>query len=121
MSKIVHFEINTPDVEKSTAFYGEVFGWQFQKWDGPQPYWLITAGENGMPGINGGMMSVEDWPQTVNIVGVDSVDAFTEKITGQGGEVVMPKMAIPGMGYSAYFKDPNGIAFGIFEADETAQ
>ncbi|MCH8962629.1 MAG: VOC family protein, partial [Bacteroidetes bacterium] len=29
MSKVVHFEINTPDVEKTTAFYGEVFGWQF--------------------------------------------------------------------------------------------
>ncbi len=120
MSKVVHFEINTPDVEKTTAFYGGVFGWQFQKWEGPETYWLITAGEEGTPGINGGMMSIEDWPQTVNTVGVDSVDTFTEKITQNGGEVAVEKMAIPGVGYSAYFKDPNGNAFGIFEADETA-
>ena len=120
MSKVVHFEINTPDVEKTTAFYGGVFGWQFQKWEGPEPYWLITTGEQEAPGIGGGMMSIKDWPQTVNIVGVDSVDAFAEKITQNGGEVAVEKMAIPGVGYSAYFKDPNGIAFGIFEADETA-
>ena len=66
------------------------------------------------------MMSVKDWPQTVNIVGVDSMDAFTEKITQHGGELVVEKMAIPGVGYSAYFKDPNGISFGIFEADSAA-
>ncbi len=53
-------------------------------------------------------------------MGVDSVDTFTEKITQNGGEVAVEKMAIPGVGYSAYFKDSNGNAFGIFEADETA-
>ena len=124
MSRIVHFEINTPDVEKATAFYGDVFGWQFQKWEGNSPtaYWLITTGENGTPGINGGMLTVEeDWPATVNILQVDSVDTITEKITAHGGEVVAPKMAIEGMGYSAYFKDPNGIAFGVFQPDPSAQ
>ena len=122
MSRVVHFEINTPDVEKATAFYGGVFGWQFHKWEGNSPgaYWLVTTGENGTPGIDGGMMSVEDWPATVNIMQVDSVEAITEKITAHGGEVVAPKMAIEGMGYSAYFKDPNGISFGVFQPDETA-
>ena len=76
MSKVVHFEINTPDVEKTTAFYGGVFGWQFQKWEGPEPYWLVTTGEQDAPGIGGGMMSVKDWPQTVNIVGVDSMGLY---------------------------------------------
>ncbi|MFQ5568649.1 MAG: VOC family protein [Rhodothermales bacterium] len=121
MSRVVHFEINTPDVEKATAFYESVFGWRFQKWDGPETYWLITTGENGSPGINGGMMSMqEEWPQTVNIVGVDSVDTFTEKITQHGGEVIVPKMAIPGVGYSAYYKDPSGVVFGVFEENSAA-
>ena len=121
MSRIVHFEINTPDVEAATAFYGTVFGWQFNKWEGGDiQYWLVTTGGEDTPGINGGLMSVDDWPQTVNTMQVDSVDAFTEKITAHGGEVVVPKMAIKGAGYSAYFKDPSGVAFGIFEPDPSA-
>ena len=122
MARIVHFEINTPDVEATTVFYGSVFGWQFNKWEGgEQAYWLVTTGEEGTPGINGGVMSVDEWPQTVNTMQVDSVEAFTEKITAHGGEVVVPKMAIKGMGYSAYFRDPTGVAFGIFEPDESAE
>ena len=123
MSRIVHFEINTPDVEVATTFYEAVFGWQFNKWeggDGAPDYWLVTTGEEDTPGINGGLMSVDEWPQTVNTMQVESVDAFTEKITAHGGEVVVPKMAIKGVGYSAYFKDPSGVAFGIFEPDPSA-
>ncbi len=121
MARIVHFEINTPDVEATTTFYSAVFGWQFNKWEGSEiEYWLVTTGDDDTNGINGGLMSVDDWPQTVNTMEVDSVDAFTEKITAHGGEVVVPKMAIKGAGYSAYFKDPSGIAFGVFQPDEMA-
>ena len=121
MARIVHFEINTPDVEATTTFYSAVFGWQFNKWEGGEAeYWLVTTGDDDTKGINGGLMSVDDWPQTVNTMEVDSVDAFTEKITAHGGEVVVSKMAIKGAGYSAYFKDPSGVAFGVFQPDETA-
>ena len=122
MARIVHFEINTPDVEATTTFYSAVFGWQFNKWEGSEvEYWLVTTGDDDTKGINGGLMSVDDWPQTVNTMEVDSVDAFTEKITAHGGEVVVPKMAIKGAGYSAYFKDPSGVAFGTFEPDPSAE
>jgi len=26
--------------EKTIAFFGEVFGWEFRKWDGPFDYWI---------------------------------------------------------------------------------
>ena len=54
MNRVIHFEIPASDPEKSVAFYSSVFGWAFQKWEGPQPYWLIDTGEG--PGINGGLM-----------------------------------------------------------------
>ena len=40
---------------RAIQFYQTLFGWKFQKWDGPMPYWLISTGE-GEPGINGGLM-----------------------------------------------------------------
>ncbi|MCK4382398.1 MAG: VOC family protein, partial [Candidatus Lokiarchaeota archaeon] len=41
MPRLVHFEMNVKDVHKTIAFYEDVFGWKFQKWDGPIEYWLI--------------------------------------------------------------------------------
>jgi predicted enzyme related to lactoylglutathione lyase len=26
-------------------FYKEVFGWEFNKWNGPQEYWHVKTGE----------------------------------------------------------------------------
>ena len=45
MSRVIHFELTADDPERATRFYQEVFGWQSNKWDGPQDYWLIKTGE----------------------------------------------------------------------------
>ena len=38
-----------------------------------------------------------------------------------GGLCVVPKMPIPGVGWLAYFKDPEGHIFGVMQADATAK
>lgn len=123
MNRVVHFEISASDPEQSADFYKKVFGWTFEKWDGPEEYWLVKTGENGTMGIDGGLMQRQDdqQPGTVNTIGVSSVDDFAEKVAAHGGEVVVPKMPIPGVGYSAYCKDPEGVLFGLFEEDASAE
>jgi predicted enzyme related to lactoylglutathione lyase len=54
MPRPTHFEIPADNPERAIGFYGSVFGWQFQKWEGPMPYWLVTTGDSGT-GINGGL------------------------------------------------------------------
>ena len=60
MFNVVHFEIPADDVERAQKFYGELFGWQIEKFTGPTPmeYWEITTGaEKGeMGSLGGGMM-----------------------------------------------------------------
>src|SRR5690242_9793170 len=56
MSRVIHFEIHADNPERAVGFYSGLFGWNFQKWDGPMPYWLITTGPDSQPGINGGMV-----------------------------------------------------------------
>ncbi len=58
---------------------------------------------------------------TINSVDVPSVDDFVTKVTQNGGKVVAPKMAIPGVGYIAYCQDTEGNTFGIFESDPSAK
>ena len=123
MPRVIHFEIPTADPERSLSFYGDIFGWTFTKWDGPQEYWLVTRGPDGTQGINGGLMRRPQGPGagTVNTAEVSSVDQFTAKIEANGGKVVVPKMPIPGVGWLAYCQDPDGNVFGIMHNDRAAK
>jgi predicted enzyme related to lactoylglutathione lyase len=127
MPRVVHFEIHAEDPERAVAFYSRVLGWEFTKWDGPVPYWLIRTGEG--PGINGGLVPRHGPPpaemQAVNAyvcsVDVPSVDEYVAKATAAGGAVALPKMAIPGVGWVAYVKDTEGNIFGLYQHEPSAK
>ena len=122
MSRIVHFEIPADNPERASAFYARALGWEFQAFPGPMSYWLVRTGADGTPGINGGMMKREAPGQApVLVAGVESVDASSVQVTKAGGVNVVPKMAIPGVGWCAYFQDTEGNIFGIFQDDPGAK
>lgn len=122
MPRVVHFEIHADDTDRASKFYSDVFDWKFQKWDGPEDYWLVQTGEQDQPGINGGMMKRRSPEGSVyNTIDVPDVDAFIKKIESAGGNIVVPKMAVPGVGWLAYFKDTEGNIFGMMQADESAK
>lgn len=128
MNRPVHFEIHSSDPEKVGAFYSKVFGWTFHKWDGPQDYWLVgTSPDRAMGpsaahhGIDGGIMRSRDGQaRTVNTVEVANVDEACKAVLAAGGQVVVPKMAIPGVGWLAYGTDPTGNIFGMMHTDTYA-
>jgi predicted enzyme related to lactoylglutathione lyase len=120
MSRVVHFEIPTTDVEASRDFYGSVFGWKFTKWEGPEDYWLITTGDAGTPGIDGGFYNYQPggpMSGTINTIDVTNLDEILASVQANGGEVLLPRMIVPGVGYLAYAKDPQGAVFGMMQAD----
>lgn len=119
MSRVTHFEIPTDNPERTSKFYSDVFGWKFQLWPGPQPYWLITTGADG-PGINGGMLSRNPMGP-VNTIGVTSIDDTVKSIEAHGGKMLMPKFAVPTVGWLAYFNDTEGTVFGIMQPDPSAK
>lgn len=128
MSRPIHFEIHAGDPARVQAFYEALFGWSFQRW-GEQDYWIIKTGE-GQPGIDGGMVRrMGDTPAIdaptpviayVCTVGVESLDASLEKAVALGGTLALAKMPIPGVGWLAYVKDPDGNIFGMMQADPSA-
>jgi uncharacterized protein len=117
MNRPVHFEIPAEDPERAIHFYEKVFGWKFERWNGPMEYWTIWTGES-QPGINGGLMTRRDPAQPcVNTMDVADLDAKTTVIEAAGGLCVVPKMPIPGVRWLAYFKDTEGHIFGAMQAD----
>lgn len=121
MPRPMHFEIPADDPARAAKFYGSVFGWQFQKWEGPMEYWMVTTGAQPEPGIDGGLMRRErPGGGTVNTIGVESIDGAVNAIGKNGGTIVAPKMAVPGVGWLAYAQDPEGNTFGVMQADPQA-
>jgi predicted enzyme related to lactoylglutathione lyase len=122
MSRVVHFEITADDPKRAIDFYKNIFGWKISEWEGPEEYWLIETGNGEEPGINGGMMKrKDDYNGMYNTIQVNSVDDYVEKVTKAGGEVVVPKMAIKGVGYMVYCKDTEKNIFGIMHPDPDAK
>jgi hypothetical protein len=122
MPRPLHFELVVSDPEKTGKFYKEVFGWKIEKWNGPMEYWMVSTEKGREKGINGGITKKGPVQQpVVNTVMVSSVDNFHAKIKAAGGSIVTPKGPIPGMGWFSYCKDPEGIVFGIMQADKKAK
>ncbi|WP_234572722.1 VOC family protein [Rhodohalobacter sp. 614A] len=121
----IYFEIQADDLQRASDFYGEIFGWKFQKNPhAPVEYrWIETGGTRG-----GLLKRPADTPPPecgtnayVCSIEVDDFDATAKKIEKLGGQVAMPKFAVPKVCWQGYFLDTEGNTFGIFEVDEKAQ
>lgn len=127
MPRVVHFEIHANDPERAARFYSELFGWEIQKWGGNADYWVIRTGPDGQPGINGGLLrrrggqSGDAVIAYVCSIDVSSVDQYTKRATELGATLAVPKMAVPGVCWLAYCKDPDGNLFGMTQFDSNAK
>jgi len=117
MNRPVHFEILCSDMERASKFYDSVFGWKIQKWgDEGMEYWLVNTGEEGVAGINGGLMNTNQVKQPViNTMAVESLDDSLAKVVASGGKVVTEKAMIPNVGWFSYCEDTEGVVFGMLQ------
>lgn len=126
MGRIVHFEIHYDDAQRAMKFYEAVFGWEFQKWEGPFEYWLIMTGPEDQPGIDGGLtqrvkpVTGDDVIAYVCTVDVDDIDAAIVSALANGGSIALEKNAVPGVGWLVYFKDTEGNIVGAMQSDPQA-
>lgn len=126
MSRVVHFEIHATDPAELSAFYAKAFDWKITHM--PQlDYYMFDTGTGD--GINGGMPKRVGPPPAdgaavnafVCSLGVASVDVSLKRALDAGATVALPKMAIPGVGWQVYVKDPDGNILGIHQPDPSAR
>lgn len=127
MARVVHFEIHASDPEALIAFYSGLFGWTFVRQEA-MDYWLIGTGPDDEPGIDGGLVrrpvpgpadsqALNAFPCTVQ---VEALDPTLQKADELGATVALPRMPVPGVGWLAYIKDPDGNILGLHEPDPSA-
>jgi predicted enzyme related to lactoylglutathione lyase len=121
MSRVVHFEIPVKDYESAKEFYSNVFDWKITKWEGPPEYYMVSTGDVGAPGIDGGFYQPEGELQgTINTIDVQNLDETLAKVQMNGGQVIVPKGPVPGVGWLAYARDNSGNIFGMMQTDPKA-
>jgi uncharacterized protein len=110
---LVHWELMVSDVKKAKDFYGRVFDWQFDDERYPGYTLILTGGEPG-----GGLLQrpPDAGPCALNTYfEVGSVDRTLAVAVELGGEVLVEKTPIPGVGSFAVFADPDGIRVAVLE------
>jgi predicted enzyme related to lactoylglutathione lyase len=128
---IVHFEIPADDPERAAQFYRDLFGWTINKFEGTagggMEYWMVQTvpTDDGVmpirPGANGGLMRrMYPGQQPVNYINVEKLDDFLQRAQRLGAKPLMEKTPVPGMGWFAQLKDPDGNVFAIWETDPAA-
>jgi predicted enzyme related to lactoylglutathione lyase len=126
MNRVIHFEIHAENPERAIAFYQDLFEWKFERW-GEIEYWIVYTGSKTEPGIDGGLLKRKGTIDGTAIIAyvctieVVSLDGSVAKALAKGGQMAVPKMPIPGMGWLAYCKDSEGNVFGMMQADASAK
>ena len=125
MGRVVHFEIPVEDVDRAERFFSKTFGWKLDRQKGPWgEYLTVITGEPSHDGINGAFYLKKTVPpenaRVINVLDIEDIDAHIDKIKEAGGKIVFGKVIVKGVGYLAYFRDPNGNILGMMERDDTA-
>ncbi len=123
MTSKVYFEIQADEPARAVNFYKEVFAWEMKREEHlPIEYWRIEVSYGAIlkrpaatpplgTGTNAYVCSFE----------VEDFDAYAKKIMDNGGQVALPKFAVPGTCWQGYFLDTENNTFGIFQPDSEAK
>ena len=117
---IVHFEITTNNLEETSKFYSEVFGWDINV-DNTFNYWMFHSG----PQQGGAFVAPQEaTPYSVDYkegqillyIGSEDIDGDLAKVEKSGGKILVPKSEIPNTGWMAVFSDPTGVRMALYKA-----
>ncbi len=110
---------NQPDPERATAFYGGLFGWEFEDVmpEGSGGSYLIGRIRGGDVAAIGSSPEGAPPAATWNTyIWVDSADDAAAKARAAGGAVVAEPFDVMDAGRTAVLSDPEGAVFSVWQA-----
>jgi uncharacterized protein len=115
--EMVHVEIPSDDTERARAFWGGLFGWEWDAFEGaPGEYHMTRISERSGAAIT----SMEPGKRGPRVYfEVDDVNASVARVHELGGEADRP-MPVPQMGWFATCRDAEGNEFGLWQTDPAA-
>ncbi|MFD9725506.1 VOC family protein [Streptomyces sp. NPDC059072] len=126
-NSLVWVELHVPDPDSAIAFYHGLFGWRHEEMQTPgMTYRVLSTAEGdkqmtsfgGIAPLGEGAGGASNMlPRWVPYFNAADVDAAAVAIEGNGGEVLMPAVDVPGVGRIAWGSDPAGAVFALLRPD----
>ena len=124
-SNFVWYELHTYDAAAAETFYHGVLGWDTQDAGMPgKAYTLLSVGKTPIGGIllkPASAFANGATPGWMGYIGVNDLDAFTERVLTVGGGVHRAAEDIPAVGRFAVVADPQGAIFVLFQPKGSRQ
>jgi predicted enzyme related to lactoylglutathione lyase len=115
-ARVVHIDVPAQNADRAQGFYEGLLGWQLAQVMPEQDYRMADLGE----GQGAAIFPSDSAGSGLNIYfGADDIDASLAQVRELGGEAE-EKMPVPGMGWFAACKDPEGNAFSFWQTDSSA-
>ena len=110
-----------PDPEAAVAFYGGVFGWEFEDRmpaDAPGNYFVARLRGQDVAAVGSQQEGAPPTPAWSSYVWVDSADDAAAAVTAAGGHVLGEPFDVLGAGRMAILADRSGAAICVWQAGE---
>jgi uncharacterized protein len=110
-------ELSSADTDASTAFYRDVMGWGTTE-PGPVDetggYRMFQQDGKNVGGLMGHMQEGQPtaWSTYISVADADETAA---KVKAAGGTVIVEPMDVMDLGRMAFFADPTGAVFGVWQ------
>lgn len=109
-------ELSSPDTDAAADFYGQLMGWSATE-PGPAETGGYRMFQQAGQNVAGLMSKVQPEQSTAwaTYISVADADQTAEKVKAAGGDVLVAPMDVMDIGRMAFFADPTGAAFGVWQ------
>jgi len=107
-------ELASTNPSETRKFLEKTFGWKFDSVQMPTgPYLTFQNPKGTTAGIRATQKS--EIPGSTNYVLVENLDEAERNVRKKGGQIVLPRTDIPGMGSFFWFKIPSGLIMACWQ------
>lgn len=115
---VCYWELASNDAERSTKFFHDVFGWDFE-YDEKSTIHELSARDVQKYFGGGGIFTMRQakLPFLTIYIRVEDIEVKAKKIVECGGFIVIPpKVVTPGGPTICLFNEPSGVTFAMLQA-----
>ncbi|MEQ9262327.1 MAG: hypothetical protein RLP14_04100 [Owenweeksia sp.] len=122
---LTHFAIYADDLNRAEKFYQKIFSWGFQSY-GTEDFKQIKVSDAEKAPLIGAIQHRKYSPLKEKIIGLEGtiqvkdISQVEQAVKEGGGTLLMPKTAIPHVGWIIKFLDTEGNLLCAMQADAAA-